>query len=375
VVDGDAAVGGDAVKEGEAAVEESALAGRASSPARPLAIESPADSGADSATGTAPSRAPILFFVITVTVALAAALRLPATVTVVGLAMFGILHNVLEIRYVFGRFAAVLTGRFLTLLLVLITGIVFCRLLPGALAPWPGRTEILLGYVVLLVASAWGLARRPPLLVAAFAAVVVAAAGSLTFPAYHFVVFAHLHNVVPLFFLWEWARDLPAGAGRARFRAAQVGWVLGIPAVVLAGALDPWIGADRGSAVAAFAGGADRLLAAYVPPAWLGADVAVRFLVVFAFMQTMHYVVWVWFMPRYVPDATRSFERRFDGMPRHWVWTAAGAATALFAVLFATDYVTGKTLYAAVASYHAYVEFPVLLALLLGAGHIKGDRT
>ena len=50
--------------------------------------------------------------------ALALALRAPLATTVLGLIFFGVLHNVLEIRYVAGRFASVLramqVGRHLT---------------------------------------------------------------------------------------------------------------------------------------------------------------------------------------------------------------------------------------------------------------------
>ena len=65
---------------------------------------------------------------------MALALRAPLATTVLGLIAFGVLHNVLEIRYVAGRFAGLLTGRFLRLLLVLTTGIALCRLAAGA---WP----------------------------------------------------------------------------------------------------------------------------------------------------------------------------------------------------------------------------------------------
>lgn len=313
--------------------------------------------------GTQPRRL-IVFFALTMTAALAAALRLPATVTVLGLAMFGILHNVLELRYVLGRFATTLSGPFFGLLLSLITGIVLCRLLPAA--PWSGIAEIGLGYGVVAVACGLGLRRRPALLLAATAAVGCAAAASLTFPAYHFVILAHLHNVVPLFFLWEWARELPAA--RTAFRATQLTWVLGVPALVLVGTFDGWFGGDQHGVVAALAGGGDHMLAGYTPPAWLETSLAVRFLTVFAFMQTMHYVVWVWFMPRYAPHATEGFEDRFRPLRGYRVWVLGGAGTALLAILFASDYATGKALYAAVASYHAYLEFPVLLGLLLGMG-------
>ncbi|WP_433472362.1 hypothetical protein ACQPZP_26160 [Spirillospora sp. CA-142024] len=308
----------------------------------------------------------VAVFGVVATVALVTALRLPATVTVVGLAMFGILHNVLELRYVSGRFGAILTGRFLGLLLVLITGIMLCRLVP--MLSWSAPAEILLGYLVLAVGCWWGL-RRPLPRAAALAALGCAAVGSLTFPAYHFVFLAHLHNLVPLFFLWEWARDLERG--RAAFRATQLAWVLLVPALILAGTFDPWIGGDRDGAVAAFAGGGERLLSAYAPPAWLDTALALRLLVVFAFLQTMHYVVWVWFMPRHARAATECFERRAGALRGRRAWLLGAAGAALLAVLFASDYAGGKTLYGAVASYHAYLEFPVLLALLAGGGPTK----
>jgi hypothetical protein len=47
---------------------------------------------------------------------LALAVGAPLTATMLGLLLFGVLHNVLEIRYVAGRFATLLTGRFLALL-------------------------------------------------------------------------------------------------------------------------------------------------------------------------------------------------------------------------------------------------------------------
>jgi hypothetical protein len=93
---------------------------------------------------------------------------------------------------------------------------------------------------------------------------------------------------------------------------------------------------------------------------------ALRFLAVFAFLQTMHYVVWVWFMPRHVPEASPSFEQRLPGFTKRTVWLFGAIGTALLAVVLASDYASGKTAYSSVATYHAYLEFPVLLALILG---------
>ncbi|MFJ7911448.1 hypothetical protein [Kitasatospora sp. NPDC096204] len=274
-----------------------------------------------------------------------------------GLAAFGLLHNVLELRYVAGRFAAVLAGPLLRLLLVLVTGIVLCRLLP------PSRVaqsaEILLAYGLLAAACRYGLRGRRRL--SAVGAVLLAAAGaaSLAFPGYHFVVLAHLHNVVPLLFLAEWSRRL--ARGRAAFLALQSAWVLLVPALLLSGLLDGPLTQRPG-------GWTDRLAAAYTPPGWLTPQVGLRFLAVFAFLQTMHYVVWVWFLPRYAPEAAERFDARVPGLRGVRAWGLGAGAGVLLALLFAVDYAQGRSVYAALASYHAYLEFPVLLMLVLGLG-------
>jgi len=41
-------------------------------------------------------------------------------------------------------------------------------------------------------------------------------------------------------------------------------------------------------------------------------------------------------------------------------------------MLFASDYFQGRALYGALATYHAYLKFPVLLALLMAGGRAIG---
>jgi len=212
-----------------------------------------------------PGLAPSAWLVLAALGALALALRLPVATVVLGLVAFGVLHNVLELRYVTGRFDAILTGPFLWLLGALITGVVVCRLLPVSAVT--RGVEIGLSYVLLGVACVRSLARWWRV----FALVVLggAAATSLVFPAYHFVVLTHLHNVVPLFFLWEWSRRLPDRA-RWLFRGVNLGWVLGVPALLLSGVFDPLLRAAPAAfgglgGVAAFEPG--RLVPTYAPPA------------------------------------------------------------------------------------------------------------
>jgi hypothetical protein len=308
------------------------------------------------AAGSSTARRQTLLFVVATGAALALALRAPLLLTVLGLVSFGVLHNALELRYVTGRFAGVLRGPLLYTLAGLISGIVICRL-TGERIP-----EILLGYAVLAVGVGW--APRPLWQRAiGFAVLAGAMAVSLHWPAYHVVVLAHLHNVVPLFFLWEWAGRLPRDA-RRWFRLTQVGWVLAVPLLIFSGLLDRWIAAG-GGAVAAFAGSPAVVRAPFTPPD-AAIAVGLRFLVVFAFLQTMHYVVWIAFLPRFAPDASRAFDARVPWLRGRRLWLAAIGVGALLALLFVADYTQGRLMYSSFASYHAYLEFPVVLALLLG---------
>lgn len=206
----------------------------------------------------------------------------------------------------------------------------------------------------------------------ALGVLAAAALVSFTWPGYHFVVLTHLHNLVPLFFLWEWASRLPTPAGRWGFRLAQVGWILAVPAAIALGAVDALLRFSPG-VVERFVGTGALVVASTAPP---GSAVVVgtRFLVVFAFMQTMHYVVWVAFLPRFAPEAAAAFERRVPWLRGWRAWALGLGGGAVLAVLFWSDYHQGKALYGALASYHAYLEFPVLLALIMGAGPLTRDR-
>ncbi|GAA2105823.1 hypothetical protein GCM10009841_24970 [Microlunatus panaciterrae] len=312
-----------------------------------------------------PARLLIGVMVAAAVLALTLATRAPLSTTVLGLIAFGVLHNVLEIRYVAGRFAALLTGRFLALLLGLITGIMLCRL---AIGVWPvgaRYAEIGLGYLILGVGSWIGLGRRWVWI--ALAVLALAATASFRFPGYHFVMLTHLHNLVPLIFLWDWARRIPDAWARAAFRLTQVVWVVAVPVLILAGGVDRWLTAGPG-VVRQFVGDGSAVIAVSAPPQ-AASLVGLRFLVAFAFLQTMHYVVWVGFLPKFAPDAAAAFDARVPWLRGGRAWAFGLLGGAFLSLLFFSDYSQGKALYGALASYHAYLEFPVLLALLMhGAG-------
>jgi hypothetical protein len=316
------------------------------------------------------ARGLVALMVAAAAVSLAVATRAPLATTVLGLIVFGVLHNVLEIRYVAGRFATILTGRFLALLLLLTTGIALCRLTS---VWWPlvaKYAEIGIGYLILVAGCRFGLAGWRFLL--AVATLAVAGWASFSYPGYHFVVLTHLHNLVPLIFLWEWAGRIRTTGGRAAFRLAQVLWIVLLPLLILLGAMDPVLVVSPG-VVERFVGNGRAVILASAPPD-AAQLIGVRFLVVFAFMQTMHYVVWVGFLPKFAPDAAAAFEARVPWLRGSRAWLVGLGGGAFLAVLFFSDYFQGKALYSALATYHAYLEFPVLLALVMAGGNVAQPR-
>ena len=70
---------------------------------------------------------------------------------------------------------------------------------------------------------------------------------------------------------------------------------------------------------------------------------------------------------RCAPGAARAFDLRVPWLSGWRPWALGIGLAATLAVLFVADYRQGRLLYASGASYHAYLEFPVLLALLFGA--------
>ena len=264
--------------------------------------------------------------------ALLLALWAPLPLAVFGLVLIGPAHTVFELRYVVDRFRPLLTGSFL----VPITVIAVARLA----GPSARRVEIVAAFGLLALA----LARRPGRRTVVTAAVGVAFAASLRWPAWYGLVLLHLHNLVPAAFLWEWSKE------RA-LRVVAVVALLAVPLAIVAGALDALVlGAHAGSGVGpGWATAATQV----TPPGW-SAPSAARFFTAFAYLQAVHYVVWCWVLPRRQPS------RPVPGLP-----AAVVAATALIAVVFAVDYATGRALYSSLATYHAYLEFPVLLAFLV----------
>jgi hypothetical protein len=297
--------------------------------------------------------------------AAAAALWAPLPLAVIGLVLVGPAHTVLELRYVLGRFRDVLSGSLLWTALALVTVIAAARLAGAPARP----VEIVVALALLAAGVVAGLRRgqdrrRRALLAAVGVVLAAAAAASLRSPAWFVLALLHLHNLVPAVFLWESSSSLRSPSARHGVRTVTVVALAVVPLAFVCGAFDALVAGAQ--PLGALGPGWATAAAAVAPPGWSGLPV-VRLFAAFAYMQTVHYVVWCWVLPRHAPDAAAAFEQRplaGRALSRPRLPLVVAAGTALVGALFLVDYSTGRVMYASLASYHAYLELPVLLAFL-----------
>jgi len=301
-------------------------------------------------------------------VALVAAVRLSLDVVVFGLLVFGVAHLGFEVRYITGRYRPMLQGRVLVGVSVALIAIVAGRLV--AAGTWWTQTEI----VILAGALVWVLlvhvedVRRR---CAGLAAVATVAVLALWFTPAWFVTQAWLHNIIPVVFLWQWSRLIEDRGGRNLFRGITLGWVVLVPVAILAGAFDPLLRA--GTAPAGQIAQAGGITATVVPPAWQVDIWSARLLAAFAFLQLLHYTVWLWHFPRADRSATQTFEATVVGHAlRSWRLPALLlGVSAVLALVAWFDYRSGRGMYTSMAAFHAYLEYPVLLALAIGVPSVR----
>jgi hypothetical protein len=299
--------------------------------------------------------------------ALVIALALPVDVVVFGVLVVGVAHVVLEVRYVVGRHPEVVQGTGVALLQAALLAVVGARLLsaPGfsrnvELAAWTGL-------LLLVLLRRFGRDRGDRRALAVGCA-LLGGATALAVGAgpIWFLLLAHLHNFVPAVFLWQWSgRALDRGSRRL-FRLVVGGWSVVIPVLLLATpAAEAWAG--QGSAFADRLFGADAATKTVAPGSWVGATSGERLLVAFAFAQLVHYAVWIWFLPRHDPATTAAFAGTRPGRAlQGWRLPALVVlGTAAVVAVAAIDYRQGRTFYGSLGGYHAYLEYPILLGLLV----------
>lgn len=220
-----------------------------------------------------------------------------------------------------------------------------------------------------IVAAGFGLGLRGGLLGAAGAllfaraswarkAVGLAIVGALFAVAQRFgwladMAFAHLHNAVGITLWWAWRR-----------REGRLHWIplalfaLGC-ALILTGALEPIV-ARTGGLVAPWTGLSAKVLAYGLSPTPYGA-IAMRLVVLYAFAQAAHYLVWLRLIPEDDrPSPTpRSYVQSFRALTSDVgslvVWIAMLSAIAL-AIWAAISLGEARNGYIQAAFFHGYLE-------------------
>lgn len=297
----------------------------------------------------------------------ALAVRAPLAVYTVALAAFGLPHVLSELRYVDRRFGRRLARRWLVPMAVLLPAIVAVRAATvfHLVSPQLDVPLELAGVAALALACAGGSARQRGLALAVGGTLGGATALA---PYGTAVALSILHNLTPLGFLWQ----IVPRPRRTVAMLGAAGAFLGLPLLVATG----WPRTMLGDALRADPLGAGPLAAhlfVYVPPAVAASAHAVDFFTASVVAQGAHYTAVILLLPallRRLDPAARGLAPWPNGWWLALICVAAGAVGLLGA---GQSFAETRALYGIAASFHAWLEVPVLIVALGGA--VQSART
>jgi hypothetical protein len=281
------------------------------------------------------------------------------------LALFGLAHVAYEVRYVDQRFGRRIAPRLLASLLLVLAGVVLVRAARVAsVLPADAAIVAELGLGVgLAVAVAPAVGARGLSLACTALAAALLAAGAVAAPALTLLVLALVHNITPLGFLAEALQ----GPARGRQLAGAALLLVGLPVLVATGLpfeLVARAGLFVPEATWLPTGPLFEQLGAYLPRSVHMEPWALHAFSGAVLAQCFHYVAVIGVLPRLGRPG------REDGVVR---WPAPRgfallviAGTAVLLVGFARDFAGARQLYGVAATFHVWLELPVLLLALAG---------
>lgn len=292
-------------------------------------------------------------------VAAAAATIAPLAVYASTLAAFGLWHVAAEMRYVVSRFSGRFPHDLATLWMALLALLVLVRLndafggrWPGGRSVWEVAVLLALALVTLKFAATSGDRSRA---IAASTAVAGFGYFGCRDPITTLAVLAFAHNLTPIGFLLE------RFEGREQRRVAMLSAVVFvlIPVAVVFGmpfsprfAIDAFAAQSFGGL-----GTIERQFGVFLPPSVVDLPIATRLFACAVYLQTVHYFTVIEILPRLT--APRPALRRFD--PKKIAVAAAAAGLGFY---FTTSFSDARRLYAIPAAVHAFLEWPLFLALI-----------
>jgi hypothetical protein len=282
---------------------------------------------------------------------------LPVWVLAAGPIVWGVPHVLADVRYL------VVRPGYHTRLRVALPLVLALAL--GLSSRAGGLAGVLVGASLAALLARASLARRAVVAVP-LAALAVAAHRA---PELATLVFAHVHNAVALAFFVFWPSRARARAGLRERLVTLVPAVVAVlfASAILAGALDAVTVAPRGLGTATW----DDLAAQLAPPL-LCADpvIAARLTLLYAFGQSVHYVVWLRLVPEEERARPRSFRQALRGLtedlgrPLLVVSAAVAVALGVWAVF---DVGEARSRYLQIAFFHGWVELVAAAVMLTEA--------
>lgn len=284
--------------------------------------------------------------------ALVLAVLAPTLLLLAGPLLLGVPHLVSDVRYLILRPAigarlrtVLLAGSALLLLLRVAHGLGLARL---------SSAELLVAGGLILTASLCAAQKRASWRVGlVLVALLALGSAAWVWPRAFGVVLAHAHNLVALA-LWVF------GFARQRRSATLLALgFLGVGALLLATPL-AWFGFELG--LRECLGLSSFQAAAALAPGVRSTTLALGLVSSFAFLQSLHYAIWLHAVPQEETrgNATLSFRMSARQLRRElgrWGFFAAAALTLAVPALACCGSVVGtKDLYLSLSAFHAYLE-------------------
>ncbi len=300
------------------------------------------------------------------------AVAAPLAMYTVTLAAFGLPHVLSELRYVDRRFGRHLDAALLLRMAILLFAIAAVRTLT-VFHLLEARIDVALelsGVVLLALNVASGPAAQR---LAAVAVALAIGTATRISPYETSVTFSILHNFTPLGFLWQL---LPRGRRGPVVAVAGLG-LAGAPLLVASGLPHAWFSAlglaSAGDPLSA--GPLAAHLYVYVPRAWLATPQAVDLFSASVVAQGLHYLSVILVLPALLGRVEPGAAALLPWPRGRWFFALLAGSGAIAFLLFAKGFADARAFYGIAASFHAWVEIPILILAFTGAAQPKKDQS